>query len=238
MNSENVGYHLGMKGRQTGPFSETEVLHKIASRELEASDLCWRDGWENWKPVRLAFPQAFANTGSDFPPPIPQLVTTTAVRIEGQALVVPKDQPFPAICIRTGATEDLLPSPINCKLSWHHPAAFFALLLNILIYLVIAMVISKKSTHAVYLSRPARAVQIKWHLANWGIFIAMLVAFGVAITKESGGLALLGTTLLIAAITIYFLKVRLLYAARIDKVEARIRGIRPEVMEKLVQAWR
>ncbi len=59
-------YHIAVKGVQQGPVSEAEVREKIARGELQPTDLCWREGWAEWKRVDAAFPSA----AGAVPPPL------------------------------------------------------------------------------------------------------------------------------------------------------------------------
>lgn len=246
MNTSGTVYHLGIKGVQSGPFPETELLARLARGELTGTELCWTEGWKDWKPLSHVFPSATSTTALtaaaqlDAPPPMPAPArpAAPAVRIDGNVLVVPINRPFPPVCIRTGATQDLIARPLRCSLSWHTPAIYLAILLNILIYVILALIFRKTSVHAIYLSRTARASQVKWHLANWGLFLGSWVLFGAAISQESGATGLSAFAMVVACVVIYFKKVRLLHAAHIDKTHARIRGIPPEVMAQIVAAWK
>ncbi len=59
-------YHIAVKGVQQGPITEAEVREKIARGELQAADLCWREGWAGWKRIEEAFPSG----GASVPPPL------------------------------------------------------------------------------------------------------------------------------------------------------------------------
>jgi hypothetical protein len=239
MNNLGTVYHLGTNGVQSGPFSEQELLARIARGELTGAELCWTESWKDWKPLNLAFPGAAFSAPLPLPPAIPgRLSPPPAVSIEGKSLVVPKNAPFPPICVRTGVTEDLIARPLRVSLSWHQPAVYFAILANILIYVIFALIFRKTSVHAIYLSRTARAAQVKWHLANWGIFLGSWLLFGAAVAQESGVIGLTAAAAFVASIIIYFTKVRLLHATKVDADDAYIGGIAPDVMAKIVAAWK
>jgi hypothetical protein len=161
-------------------------------------------------------------------PPIP---AAPAVYIKDRALVVPRNFDLPPVCVFTGRTENLV--PVKRQLSWHHPAVYFALLANIIIYLILAIVLRKVSTHTYYIEMEERSRRRRWHLINWGILLAgfgLIVAAGVADMPA----LLLGTlACIVATIVFYFLKVRLLYAQKVTDTEAELRGIAPEAMEKI-----
>lgn len=238
MNTPGTVYHLGINGVQTGPFSEQELVARLTRGELTGAELCWTEGWKDWKPLAQAFPAAISAAPPIAPPPIPARPAAPVARIEGNTLVVPINTPFPPVCIRTGATQDLIPRPIRCSLYWHHPAVYFAILANILIYVIFALIFRKTSVHAIYLSRTARTSQVKWHLANWGLFLGSWVLLGAAINQESALLGWATAAALFVSAVIYFKNVRLLQARNVDKTHARIGGIPPRVMEQIVAAWK
>lgn len=74
---------------------------------------------------------------------------------------------------------------------------------------------------------------MKWNLINWLLFLCMLGGFAVSISAEKPAYAGFSVIMLFAIITIYFTKVRLLYAKRIDEKFVSIGGMSPEVMRKI-----
>lgn len=243
MSNPEPQFYLGISGQQSGPFPESEIRSRLAQHQLRGTDLCWQVGWEAWKPLATVFPSADPLHANHAPPPFESPVsgisppTVQRVFIEGSTLVVPKDAPFPPICIRTGTTENLVAKPLKRDLSWHSPVIYIAVLLSILIYIILALIFRKKSSHLVYLSSAARSAQVKWHIGNWALFVGSLAAIFTAIARENGALGIMGAAGLIGCIVIYFLKVRILYATKIDGSHARIGGIPREVMLKLVANW-
>ncbi len=59
-------YHIAVNGVKQGPVSEAEVREKIARGELQPTDLCWREGWLDWRRIEVAFPVG----GDAVPPPL------------------------------------------------------------------------------------------------------------------------------------------------------------------------
>jgi hypothetical protein len=67
-------YHIAIEGRKQGPLNEAEVREKIARGELKPTDLCWREGWQEWRRVDAVF----AAQAEDAPPPLPLHATGAA----------------------------------------------------------------------------------------------------------------------------------------------------------------
>ena len=59
-------YHIAVNGVKQGPLNEAEVREKIARGEVQSADLCWREGWSEWKRIAVAFPDLVVG-----PPPLP-----------------------------------------------------------------------------------------------------------------------------------------------------------------------
>lgn len=75
-------YHIAVKGVQSGPFSVDELRRKLAAGELSADDLCWREGWAEWRPVS----QILAS--GDAPPVLPpRAFVTAATTTSGLAII-------------------------------------------------------------------------------------------------------------------------------------------------------
>lgn len=73
-------YHVAQNGIQSGPISESEVLAKLQSGALSATDLCWADGMTDWQPIGAkfstptAFPAPAAVEINPYAPPVANLI--------------------------------------------------------------------------------------------------------------------------------------------------------------------
>ena len=157
------------------------------------------------------------------PPPLP-----APVRIEGRGLVVPVKYDFPAVCLLTGKTVDLV--RMRRTLSWHHPLIALTFFIGVLIYLVIALIVRKQAKISFCINRAERSRRRKWHLANWGIFLMTFISLIIAGSTGISALFWLSPVCFIGSLVVYYMKVRYLYPTRIDTKVAVIRGILPEVM--------
>jgi len=52
-----VEWHLVRDGKPFGPLSELEFLKFIELGHLEQNDLLWRDGFSEWRPATIVFPE-------------------------------------------------------------------------------------------------------------------------------------------------------------------------------------
>ncbi len=73
-------YHVAQNGIQSGPISESEVLAKLQSGALSATDLCWAEGMTVWQPIGAkfstptAFPAPAAVEINPYAPPVANLI--------------------------------------------------------------------------------------------------------------------------------------------------------------------
>jgi hypothetical protein len=163
----------------------------------------------------------------DTPPRLP-----SPIRVSGSSVIVPKTFEFPQVCLFTGATENLV--KVRKQLAWHHPAVFLAILPGLLIYVILALILRKTATIEFYMSRQERTRRRWWHLANWGVFLMTFVSLIAAGGYEINWAIYLAPVFFVATFVIYLLKVRLLYAKKIDDSRATVGGISPMVFSQLV----
>jgi len=67
---------------QLGPVEENELLAKLASREISASDLVWREGMTDWRPVAKV-----EELASVLPPPSSVPPTLHPAPVAGGAMI-------------------------------------------------------------------------------------------------------------------------------------------------------
>ena len=54
--------YIYKNGQQLGPFDDTLILTSLSNGTFEFSDLCSREGWEEWKPLGAIYPQPQKST--------------------------------------------------------------------------------------------------------------------------------------------------------------------------------
>lgn len=167
------------------------------------------------------------------PPPQAQPPPTLLEQptIEGASLVVPLNYTFPAVCLATGATEDLV--PMRRSVTWHPSVVYLTILVNIIVYIVAALVTRRVSYHQIYLTRSEKQRRTRLLVANWVIFASTFIFLSAAIALETGTWAYAAVGTLVLSLVLYFTKVRLVYAERITPSSVRLRGIPLPVMQKI-----
>ncbi len=133
----------------------------------------------------------------------------------GDLLVIDKrvDLP-PEICLMSNTKAS---GTLRRKLSWHHPAVFLALLVNILIYAILAIVLSKKATIHIGLSDEWIAKR-RWRIAvSWMGILSSLGAMiaGMVMVSQPGTAGEWGYLILFGLFAFLFAAIYGLVGARL-----------------------
>jgi hypothetical protein len=102
---------------------------------------------------------------------------------QGKLLVMHKLAPLPDICLKSN-----LPATgrLKRKLQWHHPAISITILAGLLVYVILALILTKRATIQIALTEEWFAIRRRRILFAWGIVlvsILMLIA-GIAFVDQ------------------------------------------------------
>ena len=67
--ASQIQWYLAREGQQYGPLSEAELAKFIELGHLQPNDLLWREGFPDWRPALVLFPQRQAATSTKCPRP-------------------------------------------------------------------------------------------------------------------------------------------------------------------------
>jgi hypothetical protein len=150
---------------------------------------------------------------------------------DGDALVMAPDARLPDRCVKTdlpahGRTAEL-------TLLWHEPAVYWLLVLNPIVYLVVAGAVGTRVVVTVGITEVALAASRR----AWRLTLALLGAgaaawLGAAVLLEPR-LFWLGGALMTAGIPVYLLGARFVRVARLDGERVWIRGASPGFLARL-----
>ncbi len=155
---------------------------------------------------------------------------------KGSLLVMHKHATLPSRCVKSNAPTT---RTLKRNLSWHHPAVFLALPLNILLYIILATVLSKRATIYIglserYLARRTRAIAI-----GWGMGLGSVVWFVAGLTYLDRGNAW-AAWLFAASILAFFFGVlygligsRMVTPTRITDEYVWLKGVHPDFLANL-----
>lgn len=154
---------------------------------------------------------------------------------KGNLLVMHRDAPLPYICIKSGMPAD---GTLPRKLSWHHPALFIVAVLSLLIYVILALILTKRARIQIGLSEPVfarrrRDIIIAWSLVLLSILVTLA---GISILEQHplAPLAIILGILLFFIGAIYgLIRARLVSPDRIQGDYIWLKGVHPDVLAPL-----
>ena len=160
--------------------------------------------------------------------------SSTEVWRDRKTLVMVHEADLPDRCVKCNEPADLPSKPR--RVYWHHWAIYLVLLLNILIYAIVALIVRKKAVVAPGLcarhkTRRAVALGIGW-AGIVSSFALMFLGISEAINPA---FAVLGVLLLLAALLELVIAGRLVYATRIDDNYVYLKGCKPAFLDSLPQ---
>jgi hypothetical protein len=155
---------------------------------------------------------------------------------QGPLLVMHKNAALPQRCVKSN-----VPTARTLKrsLTWHHPAVYIALLFNLLVYIILAIVLSKRATIYIGLSDPwfsrrRWAILIGWGsvLASIGMFIGGIVLLDR--NEGAGGFLVLGAFVVFLAGAIYgLIAARMVSPTRITDEYVWLKGVHRDFLATL-----
>ncbi|MFO0906094.1 MAG: hypothetical protein U0939_24010 [Pirellulales bacterium] len=155
---------------------------------------------------------------------------------QGNLLVMHREAPLPPRCVKTNQPAT---GTLKRKLYWHHPAIYAALLLNLIIYAILAAVLSKRATIHIGLSEAGFARRRRTMLIAWLGVLGSIGAFFAAFTldPETNPVfpwLLLGGIFGFLGFLIYGLvAARLVHPKKMDDNYIWLKGVHPDYLNEL-----
>jgi hypothetical protein len=155
-----------------------------------------------------------------------------AIYQQNGVLILHKLAILPDRCIKSNepTTERL-----KRTLYWHHPAIYLVILLNLIIYAVVAMAVRKSAVLQIPLSKEYKQRRIRNMLIAWGLvllgILSMVIGIIIVDSNELGflGFILFPILLLIGALWGIY-GCRVIYAKKIDDHYVWVKGVSPEFL--------
>ena len=180
-----------------------------------------------------------------YAPPATAAPTTASVMPDGQAgiwrqgktLVMERQATLPDICVKSNQpTEGYR---LKRNLSWHHPGWALLVIINIPIYAVVALMVSKRSVVHIGLSDAWRRRRLRRIWLAW-LCVLLAVVGGVAgVWIAENGEESIGVPMLLGSVVVFFggllygmISARLIRAKRIDKKLVWFNGAHPDFLNR------
>lgn len=154
---------------------------------------------------------------------------------QGRTLVMAKDAALPDRCVKCNVPTGGQKLPRS--LYWHHPAIYAVILLNLLIYVVVALIVRKRANIAVGLCEKHRAIRKRAILTAWILVLigAGLIIVGIAAGSgaDNAWMILGGIVLLLFAAVYGAVRARIVRARRMDGDYVWLDGVCRPYLEEL-----
>ena len=150
---------------------------------------------------------------------------------DGKNLVLVRDSDFPDRCVK--CNDPATPPLRRYKLYWHSAWLYLLVLVNILIYLVVALVVRKRAEVEVGLCERHQRRVLTGRAIGWGGFAALLGATVLGVAFGWNGMLVLSALLLLPWALATLLTLRIVYPTRIDKELVRLKGCGEEFLASL-----
>ena len=158
--------------------------------------------------------------------------SSSGVRREGKWIVMSIDDSLPHRCVKCNAEPD---EPTRRRtLYWHHPGVYLVILINIIIYAIVAAIVRKSvklspALCAAHKARRRNAILLAWI----GVVAAFVLPILLGSEDNAGAWLLFGILLFLASCIAGIFRSRLLYARKIDADEVRLGGAGPDFLDSL-----
>lgn len=153
------------------------------------------------------------------------------VRRVGERLITSPIATLPDRCVKCNG--DTAGYRLKKTLYWHHPGFYAFLLMNLLIYALIASIARKKAVITFGLCPQHRLERKNALLAGWGLVLASFVWLFAVAGLDQPLLFLIFPVLFLAGIIFVIVKGNALRPERIDKTQAVLRGAGPAFLDSL-----
>ncbi|MDX2212036.1 MAG: hypothetical protein SFY66_01985 [Oculatellaceae cyanobacterium bins.114] len=161
----------------------------------------------------------------------------------GNLLVVHPDVQLPDRCIKTN--QPAYGKRFRAVLYWHHPAIYLLILVNLMIYVVVALIVRKKAVVYLGITEAALQQQKKLLLRCWIVGIAgailLISALALPSAQVNQWTVFWGVALMVSGLLWGIIGSRLVGAERIENEYVWIRGVSPAYLADLPQwnpTWR
>lgn len=142
---------------------------------------------------------------------------------DGKKLIVPRGAALPASCVKCGQPAHV---PWVKKFAWHHPAILLVVLINILIYAIVALIVQKKMELKVPLCDFHHMERKRWIIIGWLCVIGCIPAgmiTSMVLNFEDWIGFLVGLVTFFACV-VFFNMANLIRPTKIDEHGAEFKG--------------
>jgi hypothetical protein len=157
---------------------------------------------------------------------------------QGNILVMHKAAPLPDRCVKSNQPAN--GRTLRRNLRWHSPLVYLALLAHVLIYIILALCLSKTATIHIGLSEEWFARRRRVMIVSWSIVLLSVVLFvaGIALVGQQGDN--IGPFLIIGGIFLFLggaiyglMAARLVSPTKMTDTHIWLKGVHPDYLANL-----
>ncbi len=175
------------------------------------------------------------------PPPMKTPKSVANIFRMGNTMVMQRDTALPDRCLKTNKTENLRFKRITLR--WHNPLLYLTILAGLLVYVIVAVICTKKAKIEVPVSRRILTRNLICVLVTWVCTLSSIffIGYGIVLSGSSsnpdniGSMFLFAVLLLITAAIVYAIGGRIITAMKIDDYYVWIKGVNRDYLSELPQ---
>jgi hypothetical protein len=152
----------------------------------------------------------------------------------GKQLVLRSQTPLPDRCVKCNAPAN--GNRLRRRLYWHSPAFYALILINLLVYALVALIVRKRAVLEIGLCEHHRRRRRLVIVSSWAVVLAGFAMVGAGISANEGMLIVLGILLALIAAIVGGVLGPQVAAAKIDKEFVYLRGCSQEYLA-LLPEW-
>jgi drug/metabolite transporter (DMT)-like permease len=157
---------------------------------------------------------------------------SSEVRRDGKWVVMPINASLPPRCVKCNAEADQ-PTKER-KLYWHHPGIYLLLLINLLVYAIVAAIVRKQVRVSPGMCQEHKLERRNILLIGWvGVAVAFAAPMTFANDHNMGLWVLFSVLLFLGVILFAMIRGRIVYAKRIEADEVRLGGCGRDFLDSL-----
>jgi len=160
----------------------------------------------------------------------PSSASGSSIWRRGSVLAFHKSATLPDRCIKCNAPAH--GCRVNKTLYWHHPALYLLIFAGLLVYAIVAIFVRKTAKVSLGFCQSHKLHRTRMLLAGWLLFVLSLGAFFASLAEKEASLALVGLTLLIAAVVLSLLGGRFIQLKKIDNHFVYLKGVHPAYLDE------
>jgi hypothetical protein len=141
---------------------------------------------------------------------------------------------LPDRCVKCNAPAN---HTLTRNFRWHHPAIYLLIFSGFLLYLILALVLTKRATITVGLCETHAAARKREIFTAWMLVLLSFVSFFLAAALDETSSSFVGLLLFVGGIIYGVVKARVVVAQKIDDHYVWLKGLNADYLEQFPE-WR